>query len=382
MSKNKKIIFFDNYLLILILAKIILTYFYLNIYINYSSIGDARGYLKRNLVLDFNAYFPHILINRQHFVETIYAISNTLFTKHLTPYIFSVLSIVIIWNTCKKYLINANNTKYILFIIAIFSPSFALWTSVPSKELISVTLFIYLVNCFVKILFKLKINIYLFTITLIILAFIRPNYFLPYFIFLFISLFKIYFLDFLCKKYNFKLSASLFIIIFILILLFLIIFLDLFSGYIYNYLDMIIYRSYNMFYAFDHMSSSMRNAYLEWNSASDFFKYVIFGPFVSFSGPTIEEVFNRPVFIIYFIESIILNFIILYLLVSLLNLNKIIKNFYFIYLFGFITCFLIALIIHYPLGLFNLGSSLRYKQNIIPLMVFLPYMLTMYKNKI
>ena len=77
MLEDKKSDFSNNYLLFLIFVKILLTFFYLNIYENFSTIGDARGYLKRYLVFDFNAYYPLIFTNRQYFVETIYAISNT-----------------------------------------------------------------------------------------------------------------------------------------------------------------------------------------------------------------------------------------------------------------------------------------------------------------
>ena len=127
-----------------------------------------------------------------------------------------------------------------------------------------------------------------------------------------------------------------------------------------------------MFYVFEHMSSSMRNEYMEWNDYNDFYK-ICFGSITAFSGPTLSEVINRPIFGVFFIESLILNLIMLYLFFSLLNLKNIIPNFYFLYLFGFLFSFCLALLIHYPLGIFNLGSSLRYKQNIIPLMFFALY---------
>ena len=129
------------------------------------------------------------------------------------------------------------------------------------------------------------------------------------------------------------------------------------------------------------MSSSMRNEYMEWNDYNDFYKNILFGSITAFSGQTLSEVINRPIFGVFFIESLILNLIMLYLFFSLLNLKNIISNFYFLYFFGFLFCFCLALLIHYPLGIFNLGSSLRYKQNIIPLMFFLPYMMLKYKYK-
>lgn len=378
MVDTKRLDFSNYYLPTLILIKIFLTFFYLNIYDNFSSIGDARGYLRRYLVLDINAYFPHILTNRSHFVETIYAFSNTLFSNIITPYIFSILSIIIIWNTCKVYFLNSSKINFYLFLIIIFSPSFALWTSVPSKELITVTLSIYMVSCLVKILVKEKINFFLFLLVTLIFAYIRPNYFLAYFIFLFIIIIKIYFLDRICIRYNIKISKNYYILLLVTSIISLFFLLRFSDNYIIQKIELIIYTSYHMFYAFDDVSTSMRNKYIQWNDYNDFFKYIVFGSFVSFSGPTIEEIIYRPIFVIYFIESLIINLIIIYLFVSLISLNKFIQNFYFIYFFGFFLCFIIALITHYPLGIFNLGSSLRYKQNLLALMIFLPYMLLCY----
>ncbi len=381
MLEDKKFDFSNNYLLFLIFVKILLTFFYLNIYENFSTIGDARGYLKRYLVFDFNAYYPLIFTNRQYFVETIYAISNTFFSNYLTPYIFSTISILIIWNVCKFYFVTTNIKNIFFFLLIFFSPSFALWTSVPSKEIITITLFIYLISCAVKIIFNERINILLFVISALIVAYVRPNYFIPYFFFILVVFIKIFILDKFTNKYYIKFSFGIYFIaftIFILLILFNIIY---FHDYLTNIINFIVYKSYSMFYVFEHMSSSMRNEYMEWNDYNDFYKNILFGSITAFSGPTLSEVINRPIFGVFFIESLILNLIMLYLFFSLLNLKNIISNFYFLYLFGFLFCFCLALLIHYPLGIFNLGSSLRYKQNIIPLMFFLPYMMLKYKYK-
>ena len=140
-------------------------------------------------------------------------------------------------------------------------------------------------------------------------------------------------------------------------------------------------QTFHMFGAFEHMSSSMRNQNIEWNEAKNFYFSSFLGSFISFSGPAISDVYSRPIFILHFIESLIINIFIIYLVISMLNLNKTISNFPFLFLFGIMSCYFIGLIIHYPLGLFNIGSSLRYKQNLIPFFVIFPYLLINFKYK-
>tara|TARA_Y100000031_G_C8108217_1_gene332115 strand:- start:336 stop:731 length:396 start_codon:yes stop_codon:yes gene_type:complete len=123
----------------------------------------------------------------------------------------------------------------------------------------------------------------------------------------------------------------------------------------------------------------MRNEYLEWNNIFDFIKNLILGSYSAFSGPTFHEIIKRPILFIYFFEGIFINLIIIYLLIKIINVRNKIYNFSFIFVFGLISSYILLIIIHYPLGIFNLGSSMRYKQSLIPFFVFLPYMILHYK---
>ena len=368
-----------SYFILFLIIKILYTYFFLNIYINFSTIGDARGFLKRILVFDFNFYFPHIFFNRTFFVETIYGISNSIFSKYVTPYLFSSLSFLIIWNSLKSC-INFNNKKNIFIIIIFFTPSLSLWTSVPSKELITVTFLIYICSCYTRIIYDKKINYITFTLTLIIVAYIRPNYFIIYGFFLIIIILKKVVLDRITNKFNLFINFKFYFILFIISSFIIILLYLLFSFYLNDYIEHVMYKAYYMFMSFEHMSSSMRNQKLEWSEVESFYSSILLGSFISFSGPTVNDVFHRPIYTIHFIESLIINFGIIYLILKLLKLNKSIQNFPFLFFFGIITCYIIGLIIHYPLGLFNIGSSLRYKQNLIPFFVILPYMMINYKK--
>jgi hypothetical protein len=375
MNKNIK-----NYFILLLLIKILYTYFFLNIYINFSTIGDAKGFLKRRFIFDLDFYFPNIFFNRTFFVETIYGVSNSIFSKHLTPYLFSSLSFFIIWHSLKTC-INFNKKKNILFLIIFFTPSLSLWTSVPSKELITVTLFIYLCSCYTRMIYEKKINYIIFILSLIIVAYVRPNYFIIYGFFLMIIIFKKITLDQITNKFNFFISFKFYFFIFFIFFMIIILLYLLTSFFFDDYIKYIMYKSYYMFKSFEHMSSSMRNINLEWSEVKSFYSSLILGAFISFSGPSINDMLNRPIYIIHFLESLVINISIIYLILRMLNLSKNIQNFPFLFFFGILSCYVLGLIIHYPLGLFNIGSSLRYKQNLIPIFIILPYMLINFKNK-
>lgn len=375
MNKNIK-----NYFILLLLIKILYTYFFLNIYINFSTIGDAKGFLKRRFIFDFYFYYPDIFFNRTFFVETIYGISNSIFSKYVTPYFFSSLSFFIVWHSLKTSIDLSKKTN-IFFLIIFFTPSLSLWTSVPSKELITVTLFVYICSCYSRIIYDKKINYIILILSLIIVAYVRPNYFIIYGFFLMTLIFKKIVLDRITNSFNLLINFKFYLFVFLISFLIIFLFYILSSSHFNDYIEYIMYKSYYMFKSFEHMSSSMRNQNLDWEEVESFYSSIILGSFISFSGPSIIDVFNRPVFIVHFIESLIINITIIYLILRMLNLNKSIQNFPFLFFFGILTCYILGLIIHYPLGLFNIGSSLRYKQNLIPFFIILPYMLIYFKNK-
>ncbi|MAI34627.1 MAG: hypothetical protein CMM07_23555 [Rhodopirellula sp.] len=114
-----------------------------------------------------------------------------------------------------------------------------------------------------------------------------------------------------------------------------------------------------------------------WNSSIDFFVYLPIGSLISFVGPTIGEVYDKPFLLIVFLESLIL----ILLIISLFQANytrlvfkKHILILVFFVFFGF-------LFVHYPFGIFNQGSAIRYRTNFLLFMfVYFAHLLRLNKT--
>ena len=90
--------------------------------------------------------------------------------------------------------------------------------------------------------------------------------------------------------------------------------------------------------------------------------------FIAFIGPTFNEALNKPIQIISFLESMFILIIFTYLiLVNVFN-----KLRFRIYIFIIIiNCFFWFLFVHYPFGILNPGSALRYRSGFYPFLILL-----------
>jgi hypothetical protein len=110
-----------------------------------------------------------------------------------------------------------------------------------------------------------------------------------------------------------------------------------------------------------------------WVNDYDIYYHMFYGMFIAWFGPTFNEVLSKPIQGIAFIESaIILSFFIyfiIYFIKSSIKTKKI--N---IYLFTLIIIPLFWLLFaHYPFGVFNPGSALRYRENFYSFFVIFFY---------
>jgi len=139
-----------------------------------------------------------------------------------------------------------------------------------------------------------------------------------------------------------------------------------------DFLGYVMYMSKSYFLAYDAGSNRWD---ISWSDLSDFFRNIWWGMPASIIGPTISESLNRPIFIPIFLEGLLSFYLIFYLLFRLLNLSKKEPEYRAIIILGFLPALILALTIHYPFGLFNPGSAVRYKQSIAPLFYFYPLLL-------
>jgi len=115
--------------------------------------------------------------------------------------------------------------------------------------------------------------------------------------------------------------------------------------------------------------------WIEWEDSGDFFMNMGWGIFFSIIGPLPTEVLRRPEFFPFFLEGLVSLFFIFYFLVIMVKRYARYSSIRGFLLYAFIPAVTIALIIHYPFGIFNPGSAGRYKQSLAPLFYFLPMLL-------
>lgn len=338
------------------IIRIFYLFFAVFVFDQLTGLGDTRRYITSTRIISMDMF-----TSSTYLMDAIGGNIGKLFGRNmlLSNFPFMVLSffaikIVIEKLSLRKYI---NNT---LILILLSFPNFCIWTSVCSKEtfglifsaIISITIINFINgNCKIKI-----IDI----IGLYLCLMFKAQY-LPFIfqglIFIFISN------KFLKHKPGLQLILGC-IILFIDIL------------FVYLIRDLINYIANTFYIHFEEGRSTRENYFMKEN---DFFRYLPWGMYIAFFGPTIDEMISKPLQAIAGIESFFLILILLYLAkniwINLFLKFSILTKYTISYFLIFIgICF-----IHYPFGIFNPGSAIRYRTNFI--FIFIILLLYLYSNK-
>ena len=313
---------------------------------NFVKLGDSSRYQTASFPTDIT-----FLIQDTKLTEAIGALlsfvgallSFGIFQKAiLTNILFQAIGFVGLWTFIKS--LSLKERKLAMPIL--LTPSFNLWSSVASKESI-VILGIGLVCAYISDLYKGKRKLQWYELLgFYIIGIYKPQFLIS--IAILIVMLKFTSL-FIAKD---KLWIA---IIFPL--------LSLMPLYIYR--EKIVELSFQIESHFDAGQSS-RAAF--WIEDYDVFSKAFEGMYLSFIGPTLDEVLLRasPVFILVFLESF---FLLLYLLI-LLIIKKPLKIGLEKYTIA-ISSLLWLMFTAYPTGVINPGSAIRYRTNYLLLIVFI-----------
>lgn len=339
------------------LSKVMYVFFAVFIYSKLTTLGDSSRYLSSSLYfklnstafMDFLGFFAgKIPMPFSHFPLMILSFFGI-------KYLIKTLSS---HNLCNKY-----RDRLLLFLL--FSlPSVGVWSSIHSKESVGVffmsiiTAFIIRVN-----LEKAVLPNKLEFIALILCVFFKPQYL--------ISILTIYIFLVISRKLNMKAIGQLFVICLVIIT----------QVYLLSYFQSTIdLLSFQMFAHFDlgENLSTRDNLFFE---AGDFYRHAPYGMFISFFGPTLSEAFTSPAKLFALLESSILALIIsMYIFYSakrvlVLRFNA---NIFAVLLIVFFW----ILFVHYPFGVFNPGSAIRYRTNFMPLFLGIILMTSNYRARL
>jgi hypothetical protein len=343
--------------------KVIGTFFALLIYGSIVKLGDSQGYASNNKEFSYN-----ILLNRTEFTEFLFSsitvVTNSVFITHLISSLFVGYCIYYVFKDSYRFI-----NKHILFL-TLSLPHFLIWTGVTTKELLSVALFSIFIKQVFNIVDKSTVNKKILIFAGVVAVFLRPHYGIAY-LYLFVSTVLITYIY--RRDYNIFSKGVVFLFYGFLILV-LVTFLYYTFEYWEDVLIAVMEKSKNYFI---HYSGSSTRYDLEFKSVSDFFSMIPSGLFMSLVGPTFAESLSRPLFFVAFIEGVIYLGICLFIYYVFFIKSLAYRNnlFLSLFLFSFLPALIALLLAHYPLGVFNPGTALRYKQALVPLMVFFPLLM-------
>lgn len=312
-----------------------------------TGLGDYNNYINSDFFyeLELGKYY----LKNTHFIKLIIGFFKEIFFRNIfiLNLFFNILSSYLIIKFLEK--VRNNKVRTQIYLICLF-PSFTIWTSYISKENLYITFscmtLIYILKLKNKENFSKKEKLFF-----IFAIFLTIRFKIQY------SLYWIGIILFFCLKrklLNKKMRYFIYLII-LLIILFL-------SYYFREKVDM-FFKDFHRFFRED--AGSTRNLTF-FKERFGFYKNMIYGTLIAFYGPTIKELMRFNLLVISsFVESF---FLVMYIFYSLMISKKFYKGVY-------IFIIIILLISHYPFGVFNSGSAIRYRSSLIIPIIVLPYLL-------
>lgn len=342
------------------LIKLFYMFFAVLIYGRITQLGDTARWMDG--FIEYTNYIQ-IFTGSTAFIDYFGGLSSLFLGSILGNFPFMLLSFYGIYYSVSK--LNLKKKQLIIIFFLLSLPSFGVWSSIAGKEAIGVFFMGIILGYIIDIIednrFKLKF--------IEIIAF--------YLLFLFkgqyaIAIFSLIIYIYLSRKLKLKAYGKLILILFHIIV-------SVIGFYILK--DLINELSFIMPKHFSLNGGSTRENTI-WVDDYDVFVNAPYGMFIAFWGPTLNEVINKPLQSIAFIESsIIFSFFIYFLLLLLNKVLKTSKINIFILSLIFILFFWL-LFVHYPFGVLNPGSALRYRENFYGfLVVFLFYLYNKYLKR-
>jgi len=288
-------------------------------------------------------------------MDTLSSVLNLVVGRFANNIIFCALSL---WGVYAVYRsLKLSGKESVCFFLFLFSPSFLIWTSLTSKEAITTLI----LGLLFSILLNVKVNplkpIPKFsTIFLLYLLVIFKAHYLP----------SVFFLFLYCCGPRYKST-----IVFIYSVLF------VFTSWaIYAALPLINEMASIIPSHFSGGNLTRENTF--WVKDNDVITFAFKGAVMAFWGPMLSEINGNTLNAILWLESLIIVSVTLSMLIISFRRSFFKIGYFRLNSFSLIIAILLILIAHYPFGLFNFGSGLRYRSGFFLYFVGLVFLL--YKN--
>lgn len=323
---------------------------------NLSPLGDSGTYLNSPILVNFD-----LLRNNTLLTSTVTAVFKKFlvidFFVHLAFCLLSFWALKLVLDTLRF-----SQIKTYFLIILLSFPSFGMWTSVVSKEVLTCVFtcfnLIWIINLLrdEKLKFSIFINLFFLYFTMVM----RPSVGVGLALFIGALYFnKIIWINKYVRFFAmiFSIFSSAIIVYFVTLEFVKDSFIPLAEAY------------------FDprYYSSTSTREFGFWKTASDLYFRAPYGIFLANLGPTFFESLRKPFFIPYFFEGLLFILISFYFVLttfmSHLLKNNIKGNYILFLIFGLF----VILFINYPFQVYNPGSALRYRSSYYHIIVILLY---------
>ena len=333
------------------ISKFIYMFFAIFVYSQFTPLSDTFTYLSGEL------YSPQEMFSMSTlFIGTIAHSFTLILGPTLANAPFVILSFYGIYYAVSR--IDLTNKQLTILLILLSFPNFGIYSSIASKEAIAVFFMGVILGFIIDIIKNRPVGNYL----LIIIAFYLCILFKIHYMIGISALLIYLFLSRILKLDGYGK-------LFLLLLFFIVSF-----GLLYIFRYEINGLSFNMPKYFSLKSNSTRENTF-WINDFDVFKNALYGMYLAFVGPTFTEATQKVTHLFAWIEStIILSTFAVGSLKLYLVATKTHKfNIYYLSIFLIPTLWI--LFVHYPYGVLNPGSAIRYRENFYGFLVILFYFL-------
>lgn len=331
------------------LVKVVYMFLALFIYSRFTTLGDVDRYLSGPTYGSFMAVY-----NSTYMMDFLAHSFTVLLGPVFANLPFALLSVYGIYYAVKRLELNNRELTFLLALLSF--PSFGIWTSIASKEAMSV-FFMGIILGFIIDVIKggEKKDFILIIFAFYLCAIFKPQYLsgiIALLIYVFIS-----------KKMHLKAYGKIILLGIFFLLSFLVLYI--FRNEI-NELSFVFPSHFS-----SDAGSTRENLF--WVKDFDVFLNAPYGMFIAFFGPTFSEAMLKLPHLFVFIESIMILIVFVCALIKLflITLSSGRLNVYFVSIFLIATLWI--LFVHYPFGALNPGSAIRYRENFYSFFVILFY---------
>lgn len=338
-------------IVIFFISRLFYSVFAIFVFSKFTQLGDTLPYLHSN-----NAFQIDTLWSSTKIMYSLGEVFKKIFVFDILTCIPFCLLSTYSYSYIFRYFSKISKAQKIIIMLVFYSPSFGIWTSICSKEAISVFYFSILGVFLCQVLDKTK----KFPNFIEILSFYLCLIFKPL---LFIPLIQFYLIIITFGKNKFLQFITIFTLIILNIL-----FLKYFSDEINTFVNNI----------FSHFSSGNSTRENIWTEENDYIRKFYIAMPLSFIGPVLSDILKSPIQILFTLESLILIYILF-----LPSIRKIIYLKKKTLINALIAFFIFSLLYFNSFqGALNPGSGLRYRENIIVLITIMVLYIKQKKKKV